>query len=989
MSFNESNTVEQLILDAATRIGLGGSVVAEPQAGYGLELKPSRWTFATPTEVPRQVADVLVEPWLREALLKLNPEIAAQPDRADEVFYQLRAILLSVHSDGLVRANEHFTAWLRGEKTLPFGPNGEHVPIRLLDREHPANNRLTVTNQWTYVAGSVNKRFDVVFLVNGLPLVVGEAKTPTRNAVTWFDGAHQVHAIYEKEVPAMFVPNVFSFATEGKCLRYGSIRMPLDLWGPWRDEDNQQEGELKHVKATVESLMRPEVVLDILQHFTLFSTDKKHRRIKQICRYQQFDTVNKMVARVVAGHPKKGLIWHFQGSGKSLLMVFAAQKLRLHPKLANPTVLIVVDRIDLDTQITATFNASDVPNMVAVPDRQMLHDALKQDVRKVLITTIHKFAEANGVLNERSNIIVMVDEAHRTQEGDLGRQMRGALPNAFLFGLTGTPINRSDKNTFWAFGADEDEHGYMSRYSFQDSIRDKATLPLHFEAPEVKLKIDKTAIDEAFTGITDELSEQDRDDLAKRAAKMAVLVKNPERVQAVVRYIVQHYQQKVEPNNFKAQVVTFDRECCVLYKQVFDELLPPEASAVVFSSSPTDPREWDAHKRDKDAEEKLLDNFRDPNHPLKFLIVTNKLLTGFDAPILQAMYLDKPLKDHNLLQAICRTNRVYGQEKTHGLIVDFIGIFDDVARALHFDEKSMQQVVSNIDELRKALPIQMKACLDFFPNVDRTVAGYEGLLAAQQCLPDNAVRDRFAAQFTVIGTIWEALSPDPCLAPYATDYRWLAKVYESVKPPSGNGKLLWHMLGAKTIDLINENVHVEAVRDDLEALVLDTDKIEDALKDLDAKKRAQQVEIRLVARLQKHKGNPKFTELGERLEKIKERHEQGFMTSLEFLKEILDLAKDTVEAENATDPEEDRDRAKEALTELFNEAKGTNTHIIVERIVSDIDAIVKTVRFDGWKTTTAGEREVQQALRRTLLKYQLHRDQELFDKAYGYIREYY
>jgi type I restriction enzyme R subunit len=989
MSFNESNTVEQLILDAVARIGAGGNVVAEPLAGYGLPLKPSHWTFVPPTGITRQPGDVLVEGWLREALLKLNPEIAAQPDRADEVFYQLRAILLSVHSDGLVRANEHFTAWLRGEKTLPFGPNGEHVPIRLLDREQPANNRLTVTNQWTYVAGSVNKRFDVVFLVNGIPLVIGEAKTPTRAAVTWFDGAYQVHQLYEKEVPAMFVPNVFSFATEGKCLRYGSIRMPLDLWGPWRDDAHQAEGELKHVKATVESLMRPEVVLDILQHFTLFSTDKKHRRIKQICRYQQFDTVNKMVARVVAGHPKKGLIWHFQGSGKSLLMVFAAQKLRLHPKLANPTVLIVVDRIDLDTQITATFNASDVPNMVAVPDRQLLHDALKQDVRKVLITTIHKFAEAGGVLNERSNIIVMVDEAHRTQEGDLGRQMRAALPNAFLFGLTGTPINRSDKNTFWAFGADEDEHGYMSRYSFQDSIRDKATLPLHFEAPEVKLKIDKAAIDEAFSQITDDLSEQERDDLAKRAAKMAVLVKNPERVQAVVRFIVEHFQKKVEPNNFKAQVVTFDRECCVLYKQVFDELLPPEASAVVFSSNQNDPKEWEAHKRDKDAEEKLLDNFRDPNHPLKFLIVTNKLLTGFDAPILQAMYLDKPMKDHNLLQAICRTNRVYGQEKTHGLIVDFIGIFDDVAKALHFDEKSMQQVVSNIDELRKALPIQVKACLDFFPNVDRTVGGYEGLMAAQQCLPSNDVRDKFAAQFTVLGTIWESLSPDPGLAPYATDYRWLAQVYESVKPPSGNGKLLWHMLGAKTIDLINENVHVEAVRDDLEALVLDTDKIEDVLKDLDAKKRAQQVEIRLVARLQKHKGNPKFTELGLRLEKIKERHEQGFLTSLEFLKEILDLAKDTVEAENAVDPEEDRDRAKEALTELFKEAKGKNTHIIVERIVSDIDEIVKKVRFDGWKTTTSGERIVQQELRRALFKYKLHQDQELFDKAYGYIREYY
>jgi len=666
MSFSESNTVERMILDAAGKQG-------------GLA---SAWIYVPALQLPRQSSDVMVESWVREALIRLNPEIAAQPDRADEVIYNLRACILSVQADGLVRANENFMAWLRGEKTMPFGPDGEHVSVRLIDAADPANNRLTVCNQCTYQVGAIEKRFDVVFLVNGLPLVIGEAKTPTRSSVTWFDGAYQVNEIYEKQVPAMFVPNVFSFATEGRLFRYGSIRMPIDIWGPWRDEENQQEGELRHVRATVESMFRPEVVLDILQNFTIFATDKKHRRIKIICRYQQYFTTNQIVERVVKGYPQKGLIWHFQGSGKSLLMVFAAQKLRMHPKLGNPTVMIVVDRIDLDTQITATFNAADVPNMLAVGTRQELQTLLGQDVRKVLITTIHKFGEADGRLNERSNIIVMVDEAHRTQEGDLGRKMRAALPNAFLFALTGTPINRADRNTFWAFGADEDEKGYMSRYSFQESIRDKATLPLHFEAPEVKLKIDKAAIDEAYKQITGDLSEQDRDDLAKRAAKMAVLVKNPERVRAVVSHIVKHFQAKVEPNGFKAQVVTFDRECCVLYKQVMDELIGEDASAIVMSTSPGDPPEWKQHVRDKDTEEKLLDRFRDSVDPLKFVIVTSKLLTGFDAPILQVMYLDKPMKDHNLLQAICRTNRTFGQEKTHGLIVDYIGIFDDVARAL-------------------------------------------------------------------------------------------------------------------------------------------------------------------------------------------------------------------------------------------------------------------------------------------------------------------
>lgn len=995
MSFTESNTVEQMILDAAASLGkVSSTKIGEkaPKDWHGDKsgTAPSpKWDFVDPLKIPRQPSDVLVEPWLRQALINLNPEIAAQPDRADEVIYALRAILLAVGADGLVRANENFTQWLRGEKTMPFGPNGEHVAIRLLDFSDLSKNRWTVTNQWTYSNGSVEKRFDGVFLVNGIPLVVGEAKTPTRSSITWFDGAYQINEIYEKEVPAMFVPNVFSFATDGRALRYGSIRMPIDLWGPWRDDDNHEEGNLTFVRQSVESLMRPAVVLDILQNFTLFATDKKHRRIKVICRYQQYDTTNKIVARVIAGYPKKGLIWHFQGSGKSLLMVFAAQKLRLHPKLGNPTVLIVVDRVDLDTQITATFNAADVPNMVGVSDRKELQRLLGQDVRKVLITTIHKFAEAGGKLNDRKNVIVMVDEAHRTQEGDLGRKMRDALPNAFLFGLTGTPINRADRNTFWAFGADEDVHGYMSRYSFQDSIRDKATLPLHFEAPTVKLKIDRVAIDEAYKEITGDLSEQDRDDLAKRAAKMAVLVKNPERIRAVVEHIVGHYQTKVEPNGFKAQIVVFDRECCVLYKKVMDELLGPDASAVVMSSAQHDKPEWKAHIRDKDAEEKLLDRFRNPADPLKLVIVTSKLLTGFDAPILQVMYLDKPMKDHNLLQAICRVNRTYGQTKTHGLIIDYIGIFDDVAMALDFDEKAVHDVVSNIDELRKLLPEQVRKCLGYFPNVDRSVGGYEGLMEAQQCLPDNATRDKFAGDYTVLGTIWEALSPDACLNAYGSDYKWLTQVYESVKPVSGSGKLLWHRLGAKTIELINENVHVEAIRDDIEALVLDADVLDGILKDANPGKKAREVEIKLIARLRKHAGNPKFKELGERLEKIREKHEQGLLNSLEFLKAILEVAKDTVEAERQIEPEQNQDRAVAALTELFNEIKTQQTHVIVERIVADIDGIVKQVRFPDWQNTTSGQREIQKALRLSLRRFQLHTDQELFDKAYSYIRQYY
>lgn len=994
--FNEANTVEAYVRDllAGPVKTVPANTAQEPHASYGPSPKGIGWRYAAPADVPRQIQEVLVESWLRDGLIRLNPEIAAQPDRADEVLYKLRAIVLSVRSDGLIRANEEMTAWMRGERSMPFGHNNEHVPVRLIDLDDLAQNQYIVTQQYTYRAGPTERRADLVLLVNGLPLVLIEAKTPVKKCISWVDGAVQVHDDYEKFVPELFVCNVFSVATEGKAYRYGSIGLPVKDWGPWHLDGDGVDGQhhpLKSLKLSAESMLRPHVVLDILGSFTLFATNKKKQRIKIICRYQQFEAANKIVERVLAGYPRKGLIWHFQGSGKSLLMVFAAQKLRMHAGLKNPTVLIVVDRIDLDSQITGTFTGADIPNLEKADSREKLQQLLAQDVRKIIITTIFKFGEATGSLNDRSNIIALVDEAHRTQEGDLGRKMREALPNAFLFGLTGTPINRADRNTFYAFGADEDEKGYMSRYGFEESIRDGATLQLHFEPRLIDLHIDKAALDAAYKDLTGGLSDLDKDNLAKTAAKMAVLVKTPERIRKVCEDIVEHFQTKVEPNGFKGQIVTFDRESCLLFKAELDKLLPPEATDIVMSVQAADKKEhpeYALYDRSRDEEERLLDRFRDPADPLKLIIVTAKLLTGFDAPILQAMYLDKPLRDHTLLQAICRVNRTYSEQKTYGLIVDYLGIFDDVAAALEFDDQSVKQVVSNIQELKDKLPEATQKCLAFFPGIDRSVQGYEGLIAAQQCLPNNEVRDNFAAEYSVLNKVWEALSPDAVLTPFETDYRWLSQVYQSVQPSSGHGKLLWHSLGAKTIELIHKNVHVNAVRDDLDTLVLDADLLEAVLSNPDPKK-AKEIEIKLKRRLRGKAGKPKFKQLSERLDTLKDRFESGQINSVEFLKQLLQIAKETLQAEKEVPPEEDEDRGKAALTELFNEVKTTDTPVVVERVVADIDEIVRLVRFPGWQGTQAGEREVKKALRKALFKYKLHADEELFEKAYSYIRQYY
>ena len=363
-------------------------------------------------------------------------------------------------------------AWLTGQRSMPFGPNGEHATVRLIDFDHPdddASNQWIVSTEVTFTRAGVEKRFDLVLWSTASRWSWARRRRRCGRRTRWFDGAAQIHDDYEQNVPELFVPNVFSFATEGKDFRYGSVGMPVELWGPWREEDTDADAPAKIGLVAVQGgcRRRPQArgrarhpaQLHALRHRQEAPQDQDHRPLPAV-RGDQPDRRPRG-----AGQLKKGLIWHFQGSGKSLLMVFAAQKLRCIRRSSNPTVLIVVDRIDLDTQITGTFNAADMPEPGhGRHPRRAAGRCSAQDVRKIIITTIHKFGEADGRAQRPR-------QHHRDGRrgaphpgGRLGRKMREALPNAFLFGLTGTPINRADRNTFCAFGADEDEGGYMSRY---------------------------------------------------------------------------------------------------------------------------------------------------------------------------------------------------------------------------------------------------------------------------------------------------------------------------------------------------------------------------------------------------------------------------------------------------------------------------------------------------------------------------------------------
>ena len=953
------------------------------------------WDYKPAEEIERPLENVMVETWLKESLLALNPITAEQ---ADQVIYKMRTLMISVPNEHLVQNNNAFRKLLFEENSFPFGEDGQNINIRFFDEQNPSNNYCIVTNQWVYPRPGKNggKRLDMVFIINGIPMVIGEIKSTFRPGVTWADGAQDI-VKYQKSIPEMFVPNILSFATDGTELMYGGIGLPAEKWGPWFANESREHGTFNPTLANFKHLMNPARLWDIYRFYSVFTADTQGRAIKVVCRYQQYLGGNAIVERVRETYtqhdgPKSGLIWHFQGSGKSWLMVFVAQKLRRMNELQAPTVVIVDDRIDLEDQITGDFTRAEIPNLESAGSKEALERFFEQDQRKILITTIFKFGDVDHVLSERENIIIMVDEAHRTQEKDLGRKMRQALPNAFFFGLTGTPINKREHNTFNTFGAKEDKNGYLSKYTFQNSIDDKATLQLNFQTVPVSLHLDQEQLQKEFDELTDEIDEEQRQQLIRRTSVEAFFTSD-DRIREVCQYIVKHFRESIEPTGMKAQVVVYNRECCVKYKKAIDALLGRDDETVIVMHTEGDKAdEYKEYQLSRDDQKRVLDQYRDPLSPLKFVIVTSKLLTGFDAPILQCMYLDKPMKDHTLLQAICRTNRKYTHEKNCGLIVDFVGVFDNVAKSLAFDEETIKTVVKNIDEIRDQIPVFMDECLRFFPGVDRTLGDWEGLQAAHQCLRDEEVKTKFAKYFSRLSRAWDIVSPNKFLDQYQDDYSWLAGVYQSIRPVSPGSSLIWTLLGAKTIEIIHNSIDSINIGTPLEDLVINADVLTQALNESEARKKSIEIEQILRLRLQSHHGDINYQKFVDKLEQLRERMEQSLETSIDFLKQLLTLAKELLhEEQKVEEPLDRRMQARAALTELFESIKTPETPIIVENVVNDIDTnIVAIVRkfSDAFKSITA-QREIKQKLRSILwIKYGL-KDQEVFDKAYSYIEMYY
>lgn len=1007
--FNESNTVQQPILDLLVSAG---------------------WKHIPGYQLNRHTEDVLIESDLRAALARLNPAVAETPERAAELLSPLRSLMLSAREDGLVPTNQHFLEWLRGQKTHRFNGRDSFDPVHLIDFENPGNNILIVADEVTFGTPGHSCRFDLVLWVNGIPLVVIETKTRLEKRVTWLKGAHDIHTIYEPGWPEFFVPNAFSVATEGKDFHYGAVGQDIESWGVWgsTEEDILPAG-WPRVKRSVELLLNPDTVLSVLGDFTAFELKGKHtgapRLHKIVPRYPQVEAVRAIHARALHSSKKQGLIHQTQGSGKTLAMLFAAVKLVNEPRLKNPSIVLIADRVQLVTQMYRQFLRAGMPALEAPSTASDLRRILSEDRRGIIFTTVHKFKNA-GVLNARENIIVLVDEAHRTQEGQLGKFLRAAFPNARFFGFTGTPIATEDRNTYELFGDPDDPNHAMNTYDSDRSIADGTTVPMHVSPRLVDFHIRKADLDKAFDELAAEegLTDEEQEYVAAKATDTRTFFANPERVRKVCTDIIDHFYSTIDPLGMKAQIVAYDRGLCVAYQDEITRQLQArtndgathDESAVVMSIQSKDDVDWQQYKLTDAKEETILNRFRQLGDPLKFIVVTSKLGTGFDAPIEGVMYLDKPMKLHTLYQTITRTNRnwknpVTEQEKRYGLIVDYVGLGDGFARAMSPANPEHARKEIETDSLLEQFEIEIANVLDRFAGIDRESNGFEALQAAHDRLPDDKAMERFAAQFGMLQGIWEAAYPDLRLENHRADYKWLSKVYASVTPTDVTRDLLWRRLGAKTLELVHGHIGEVTVSDTgvdvviadegtirrlIEAGVIDPDAGSGDTQVTTAAEVVDNIASRLRKRLEGGNGShPAYKSLSERLDRLRERQLAKAQDSVDFLRDLLDLARDLAAAERAEDTSGTvgldllPDPNVGALTQIFEEYKPEGVPVIVGKVVADIDAIVKEVRWDGWSNSKEGDRAVRIAIRKVLVRYGLPASGELFDHAYAYVSENY
>ena len=895
------------------------SAVQEPMLRYADEIG---WQSVSPSQAMQMRGGdtgLYFSDVLQAQLLKLNKGIVDTSNCAD-ILRQLNLLRPTL------KGNRDALSWLRGEQSIFVPSENRERNITLIDFETPDNNLFHVTDEWSQQGIIERNRADVVFLINGIPVAVVEAKNANKPDGLAL-GVEQIRR-YHDETPEMFTTAQLFGVTQLHDLFYGVT------WNTNRKNlFNWRFEEPTNYEQKVKAFFDRDRLLKVLQQFIVFQS-RDDQLTKIVLRQHQTRAVEKVIERIQDPNKRRGLVWHTQGSGKTLTMItIAARLLRGGQQAEKPTVLMVVDRNELESQLFRNITGYGITTLEVAESKDDLEVILSSDYRGLVVSMIHKFDKRPANLNTRKSVIVLIDEAHRTTGGDFGNYLMAALPNATYIGFTGTPIDRLSKGegTFKVFGVD-DEQGYLDKYAIVESIEDGTTVPLNYALASSGLQVDRETLEREFfnLAVTEGISDfEELNAVLDGAVRLKAMMKAPDRVDGIAKYVAEHFRETVEPMGFKAFLVAVDREACALYKQALDKYLPSEYSEVVYSKNSQDAASMKAYHRTSDAEKEIRKKFIDKNEQPKILIVTQKLLTGFDAPILYCMYLDKPMRDHVLLQAIARVNRPYEDEdglvKPAGFVLDFVGIFDKLEKALAFDSDEVASVIRNIDVLKD----------DFAKRIREDAAVYLPLAEgwddkakehAIEHFEDKDSREAFFKFFKGVQNLYDILSPDAFLRPFIVDYQALATLYALIRNAYSDRPYVDKGLTAKTRELLQ--AHTESQLFELPDAVYELRA--DTLQQIDQSEASDTVKVlnlqKALHRTVTSEGSSKpfLISIGERAEAVAEAYENRQVATQDVLAEFRKLAEEYARAARESDRLDLDDNTFAVYTVLKNVIEDVN-----------------------------------------------------------------
>ena len=863
--------------------------------GYGCveaeDLEAERSSFREPILTNR----------LATALKHLNPWLSGTNlTRAVKAVTQVPAASLAEANETLYTSLTYGIA-LEQDR----GDGRKSHTVRYLDFDKPNRNEWIVTRQYKVLGPKKHVIPDIVVFVNGLPLAVIECKSPTIGDTWKAEAVEQLHRYQEagtrwkdQGAPKLFEAAQILVATCGERAVYGTVGTPERFFLEWKEPYPLTVKQLTKKLGRAPTpqdillygLLDPRNLLDIVRNFVVFEVEGG-RTVRKLTRYKQFIAVNEAMRRIRTSRKpsaRGGIVWHTQGSGKSLTMLWLALKLRRDEWQQQPTVVIVTDRTKLDRQIAGVFTACGFPNPERAGSVRDLRRILAHPTGKTVMTTIQKFQDITGsssgarrgavhpTLSEAANIFVMVDEAHRTQYRSLAANMRQALPNACFLGFTGTPIDKKDRSTLRTFGS------YIDTYTIEQAVQDGATVPIFYESRLPELQIIGQTIDQVFDRVFSDRTEDERAAIKQRFATEQAIAGAPRRIEAICLDLIDHFTRFIAPNGFKAQVVATSRHAAITYKEALDRLNAPE-SAVIMSAGHNDEARLARWHLRKDEQDRLIERFKEGGDPLAILVVCDMLLTGFNAPVEQVMYLDAPLKEHTLLQAIARVNRPRGEEKTYGLVVDYWGVSAKLQDALTiFSTTDVQGALTpSVDELPR-LQSRHAAAMRFF----QAVTDPNDLNACVQVLEPEDVRAAFDLAFRRFSQSMDMLLPDRRALAYHADLRWLGKIRGTARARYRDDRLDLSGCGEKVRKLIADAVAADGIQVLVKEVQLFSPEFEEkveALRTDEAKASEMEHAIRheISVRLEE---NPTFYQsLRERLEAIIEERRQERLAAAEQL----------------------------------------------------------------------------------------------------------